>query len=605
MKKLVSVLLALALCVAFAAVCGAEEVHEHSWGGWQTQSAATCTREGLQVRICSTCGEVESDTIPKNDNHSWGGWETQRAATCAVEGMKVRICSACGETERDTIPTKNNHSWGGWETQKAPTCTSDGLQVRLCGACGETEKNTLSAPGHTSVTVSGKDATCTESGLTDGTKCSACGTVLTAQQTIPAKGHKSVTVPGKAATCTESGLTDGAKCSVCDTVLTAQQTIPAKGHKSVTVPGKAATCTESGLTDGAKCSVCGTVLTAQQTIPAKGHKSVTVPGKAATCTESGLTDGAKCSVCSTVLTVQQTIPAKGHTKETIPGKAATCTETGLVAGVKCSVCNVVLVEQKEIPAKGHTEMVVPGKAATCAEDGLTDGAKCAVCGVVTVAQQAIQATGHSFEVRVYAATTTYRGYTKHTCTTCGETFKDNWVPKLASAVVTETPKPSAEPQASLYGSIVTDAGRDVTAYDCTLDSAGNLLEIVAAAEADGSYALRNLHITAELLDQLKSDGIEYIRFVVGDAALLLPLSVFDSEDVALVVADMKQELTGYVVTVDPTALTASNENGCQVSVVATTIDGDEMDITAFAAGLQLTAGGQTVDVTESAVYPIG
>ena len=523
MKKLVSVLLALALCVAFAAVCGAEEVHEHSWGGWQTQSAATCTREGVQVRICSTCGEVESDTIPKNDNHSWGGWETQRAATCAVEGVKVRICSACGETERDTIPTNNNHSWGGWETQKAPTCTSDGLQVRLCGACGETEKNTLSAPGHTSVTVSGKDATCTETGLTDGTKCSACGTVLTAQQTIPAKGHKSVTVPGKAATCTESGLTDGAKCSVCSTVLTAQQTIP----------------------------------------------------------------------------------AKGHTKETIPGKAATCTETGLVAGVKCAVCNVVLVEQKEIPAKGHTEMVVPGKAATCAEDGLTDGAKCAVCGVVTVAQQVIQATGHSFEVRVYAATTTSRGYTKHTCTTCGETFKDNWVPKLASAVVTEMPKPSAEPQASLYGSIVTDAGRDVTAYDCTLDSAGNLLEIVAAAEADGSYALRNLHITAELLDQLKSDGIEYIRFVVGDAALLLPLSAFDSEDVALVVADMKQELTGYVVTVDPTALTASNENGCQVSVVATTIDGDEMDITAFAAGLQLTAGGQTVDVTESAVYPIG
>ena len=37
-------------------------------------------------------------------------------------------------------------------------------------------------------------------------------------------------VAGKAATCTETGLTEGVKCSVCNTVTVAQEVIPAKGH---------------------------------------------------------------------------------------------------------------------------------------------------------------------------------------------------------------------------------------------------------------------------------------------------------------------------------------------------------------------------------------
>lgn len=37
--------------------------------------------------------------------------------------------------------------------------------------------------------VAGKDATCTESGLTDGEKCSVCGETLQEQETISALGH--------------------------------------------------------------------------------------------------------------------------------------------------------------------------------------------------------------------------------------------------------------------------------------------------------------------------------------------------------------------------------------------------------------------------------
>ena len=85
---------------------------------------------------------------------------------------------------------------------------------------------------------------------------------------LEATGHTEVTVPGKAATCTETGLTDGIICAVCDKVLAEQEEIPAKGHTEKVVPGKAATCTETGLTEGKKCSVCDTVLVEQDALSA-------------------------------------------------------------------------------------------------------------------------------------------------------------------------------------------------------------------------------------------------------------------------------------------------------------------------------------------------
>ena len=42
---------------------------------------------------------------------------------------------------------------------------------------------------HVAETVKGKPALCTETGLTDGVKCSVCGLILTEQEEIPAKGH--------------------------------------------------------------------------------------------------------------------------------------------------------------------------------------------------------------------------------------------------------------------------------------------------------------------------------------------------------------------------------------------------------------------------------
>ncbi len=81
-------------------------------------------------------------------------------------------------------------------------------------------------------------------------------------ESIPATGHKLTTLPAKAATCTAAGLTEGKKCSVCGTVTVPQQTTPALGHA---MGGWVATQAPTALADGVQtrtCSRCGYAETA-------------------------------------------------------------------------------------------------------------------------------------------------------------------------------------------------------------------------------------------------------------------------------------------------------------------------------------------------------
>lgn len=66
--------------------------------------------------------------------------------------------------------------------------------------------------------------------------------------------HQAVTVPGKKATCTQTGLTDGKYCSICDTLLKKQSAVAALGHDLATTT-VTPTCTEPGY-DLHQCSRC-------------------------------------------------------------------------------------------------------------------------------------------------------------------------------------------------------------------------------------------------------------------------------------------------------------------------------------------------------------
>ena len=403
-----------------------------------------------------------------------------------------------------------------------------------------------------------KAATCTETGLTEGKKCKDCGEIIVPQQEVAKLAHKEESIPGKAATCTEAGLTDGKKCSVCGEILVAQQEIKALGHKEEVIPGKAATCTESGLTDGKKCSVCGEILVAQKEIKALGHKEEVIPSKAATCTETGLTEGKKCSVCGEILVAQQEIKALGHKEEVIPGKAATCTETGLTEGKKCTVCGEITVPQKEIAKLPHQEEVIPGKDATCTDKGLTEGKKCTVCGEVTVKQEEIAALGHDWSIVHHKPGTDRVGYDTYTCRRCKTTAEKNYVKKLATDL----------------GEIVFNAADESVAYETVqLAKKVSELSIIPVADEDGTYTLRKLAVSFDLLKTMKNRGAKTLLFVVGDNTVAIPLTALESKEIS---QSLTKTATGYIITVDGE------------SVKVEIVDGDNLiDITALVKGMTL------------------
>ena len=82
--------------------------------------------------------------------------------------------------------TCGKHEYGDFEILKNPTCTEKGQKGKICKKCGKiTEKTDIDAAGHTPVTDPAVAPTETTDGLTEGSHCSVCGTVLTAQEVIP------------------------------------------------------------------------------------------------------------------------------------------------------------------------------------------------------------------------------------------------------------------------------------------------------------------------------------------------------------------------------------------------------------------------------------
>ena len=82
----------------------------------------------------------------------------------------------------------HNHDFGEWETVKEATCTENGSRARNC-SCGESETEVISATGHTEEVLAEKPATCTESGLAEGKKCTVCGEITVNQEEILALNH--------------------------------------------------------------------------------------------------------------------------------------------------------------------------------------------------------------------------------------------------------------------------------------------------------------------------------------------------------------------------------------------------------------------------------
>lgn len=136
-------------------------VHDISW-----QNAGSGKAYGVNYFIRPNFAHI----------HTYGSWQTVQAATCTTAGSKKRVCSTCGDTQTETIPA-TGHNWNNGVITTPPTCENNGVKTFTCSACNATRTEDVAALGHAyeSVTV---PANCTEAAYTRFT-CSRCGHTYT------------------------------------------------------------------------------------------------------------------------------------------------------------------------------------------------------------------------------------------------------------------------------------------------------------------------------------------------------------------------------------------------------------------------------------------
>ncbi len=357
------------------------------------------------TRTGSDAGAFERIHVPSGSSTTlkdlWNGSESGGSVTIRNGGLlpvmnhSTKITSL--DKKEDITASKQCEGWSNKEDEVILQCR--GGHVKVCGTCFMAYR-LINA--HESVPETGRPATCTSFGKTNGEKCKECG--YSSAKELPKLGHDMVYRPGKEASCGVNGEKENYFCKNCneyyadangDIKLNRNEIIIENNHVIIHKPEVVATCTKSGLTAGIFCETCGKETVKQEIIPAKGHTEEPITTALnATCSLEGRTAGKKCSVCDVVIEPSEVIPKKPHETKLIEGYPATCTAEGLSYGEICVICSFTVKEQEVIPAKGHIEMVVEGKKATCVEDGLTDGLACEVCGLVTKEQEKIAKGAH-------------------------------------------------------------------------------------------------------------------------------------------------------------------------------------------------------------------
>ncbi len=464
------------------------EPHTHSYSSTVTK-AATCTSAGSTKFTCACGDEYTDNTKPAALGHSPGPAATcTTPQTCTVcETMLVpakghsadaeatcttpQTCTKCGKI---LAPAKG-HTFTATTIKadylkSAATCTAEAVYYRSCLRCGlsskgQTGESTFpngSALGHdyaTTFTVD-KKATC----IADGSKskhCSRCSS-KTDVTVIPKRAHTIVDTTVKTeATCTTDGVMNQ-KCSNTATneyeacAYTTTRAIPAKGHTEVTIPAVEPTCTATGLTAGKKCSVCGTVTVAQQTVAALGHSwndptyTWSADGKSCTAqrvckTDANHKETATATITSAVKTAA-TCTAKGTTTYTAKFSVSwTSTQTKDVqdiAQLSHSYTGAIKSNGNGKDAT-HSFKCVNGceqyggatshtwndgavtKEPTCTDKGEKTFTCTAGCGARYTKE--LDALGHIYNDVKTEAKPESPGYTTHTCSRCGHSYKDNYV----------------------------------------------------------------------------------------------------------------------------------------------------------------------------------
>jgi hypothetical protein len=99
------------------------EGHTHSWSEYTITKEATCTEKGESIRHCECL--ATDILIHSAKGHNFGKWTVDLAPQCEVDGLQKRVCSDCGEYESEIIPMLS-HIEGNWivsNNEKQILCT--------------------------------------------------------------------------------------------------------------------------------------------------------------------------------------------------------------------------------------------------------------------------------------------------------------------------------------------------------------------------------------------------------------------------------------------------------------------------------------------------
>ena len=481
-----------------------EPIHTHEWDEGEVTKEATCIEEGQITYSCTSCDEVKFETIAalghnevideakeatctetgltegkhcdrcnevlvqqeeiSSLGHSFADWTIVKEATCENQGTKRRDCNNCDHYEEETIEAKE-HNYESEVTK--PTCVEQGYETFTCTNCNHSYiDNYVDALGHREVVDTGKEATCTTSGLTEGKHCDRCNEVLVQQEEIPALGHNYGTLINEIpATCTKTGIIAHYHCDRCDKYFDTNKkevvelTISLKEHE---FDNSSWTCDATGHWHKCKycnekdsfsahtpnmdsateyddkvCTICDYVIQ-----EALGHTHVMqyTEKVEATCETSGNIAYYQCKGCKKYYSdvngnneitdiSSLVISALGHNYGKLVEKVeATCEEEGTKAHYHCDRCdknfnnNKAEINDLTIPALGHKEVTDKAVEPTCTETGLTQGSHCSTCNKVLVKQEVIPALGHNEVIDASKeATCTTSGLTEGShCDRCKE-----------------------------------------------------------------------------------------------------------------------------------------------------------------------------------------
>ena len=238
-----------------------------------------------------------------------GEWINTKEATCENAGEKVMHCTTCSEIVKREEIKALNHNYS--ENVVKPTCTERGYIEHTCKNCGDTYRDSyVKETGHNPITDYGKPATCKENGLTEGSHCNVCDTILVPQKVIPKLNHSYTAQVTAVPSCTTRGSVTYTCQSCGDSYVEYQNALNHNFELSKTVD---ATCSTAGYKQYT-CSRCNENYS--ELISMTKHKIVIDKAVSATYTANGKTKGSHCSVCGKVIKPQRTIAKKKLAKPT-------------------------------------------------------------------------------------------------------------------------------------------------------------------------------------------------------------------------------------------------------------------------------------------------